>query len=39
MATSPKKNMIRNVALWILGIMMFLASGSALLLMCMALLK
>ena len=23
MATSPKKNMIRNVALWILGIMMF----------------
>lgn len=39
MATSPKKNMIRNVALWILGIMMFLASGSALLLMCMALLN
>ena len=39
MATSPKKNMIRNVALWILGIMMFLASGSAMLLMCMALLK
>lgn len=39
MATSPKKNMIRNVALWILGIMMFLASGSALFLMCMALLK
>lgn len=39
MATSPKKNMIRNVALWILGIMMFLVSGSALLLMCMALLK
>lgn len=39
MATSPKKNMIRNVALWILGIMMFLALGSALLLMCMALLK
>lgn len=39
MATSPKKNMIRNVALWILGIMMFLGSGSALLLMCMALLK